>query len=327
MKDLFISDIVTNTPIDSIFIVESPMLKNGGRNKKYINCTLSDRTGKISCRVWGRSQGGPEEVERVFNILNSNEGMAFHIEGESETYNNEILVKITDGVGNLNLPADAGSLSPGDFEYTPYDTKRSRAGITSCILKIEEPSIRGFVGSVIGDADGFFDKPAARKKHHAFRGGLALHTLEVTEIAITASGQMGSVKFDTDILIAGAILHDIGKCKSFDPKGFGFSANASYSLLGHITLAIGMTERYRDLVDESVYEQILHIIQSHHGPYGEIKPQTIEAWTVHFADNMSATIHEVSDDISKIGPGDTGWGENVGGPVFRPGINKKPEYL
>lgn len=318
MKKLFISDITTNSPVDSIFVIESPTLKNGGRNKKYINCTLSDSTGKLPCRIWGRNQGGAVEIENVYNILSSNEGLAFRIEGESETYNNELFVKVTDGVRNLNHPADAGSLSPGDFEYAPYDTKRIRAGITSCILKIEDPSIRGFVGSVTGDADGFFDKPAARKKHHAFRGGLALHTLEVTEIAIAADEQMGSLKFDTDILIAGAILHDIGKCKSFDGKGFGFSANASYSLLGHITPAVGMMEKYRDSVDGPVFEQILHIIQSHHGPYGEIKPQTIEAWTVHFADNMSATLHEVSDDISRIGFGDTGWGESVGGPVFKP---------
>ena len=80
-----------------------------------------------------------------------------------------------------------------------------------------------------------------------------------------------------------------------------------------------MAEKYGVLVDETVLEQIIHIIQSHHGQYGEIKPQTVEAWTVHFADNMSAMLHEVNDDISKIGPGDTGWGENSGGPVFRPG--------
>jgi 3'-5' exoribonuclease len=318
MKELFISEITTNSHVDSTFIVESPAIKNGGRNGKYINCTLSDRTGKLSCRIWGRNQGGAGEVEKVYNILSSNEGLAFHIQGESETYNNELLVKVTDGVEKLNLPADDDSLTPGDFEYTPHDTDRIRAGITSCILKIEDTSIRDLVGSVIGDADGFFEKPAAKKKHHAFRGGLGLHTLEVTEISIAASGHVGNVKFDTDILIAGAILHDIGKCRSFDRKGFGFSANSSYSLLGHIIPAVGMMEKYRTCVDESVFEQIIHIIQSHHGPYGEIKPQTIEAWTVHFADNMSATLHEVSDDISRIGFGDTGWGEKIGGHVFRP---------
>lgn len=323
MKELFISDIKTNSPVNSIFIIESPSLRNGGRLGKYINCILSDKTGKLSCRIWGRNQGGAEEIERIFNILNSKEGAVFHVQGESETYNNELLVRITDGIERLEDPADGDFISPDDFEYTPCDPDRIRAGITSCILKIEDPSVRDFVGSVIGDADGFFEKPAARKKHHAFRGGLALHTLEVAGIAIATAGQMEKLDFDMDILIGGAILHDIGKCRSFDRKGFGFSANASYSLLGHITPAIQMAERYRSSIEEPVFEHILHIIQSHHGPYGEIKPQTIEAWTVHFADNMSATLHEVGDDILRLGLGDTGWGEKSGGPVFRPKPRKQ----
>jgi len=318
MKELFISDIKSNSPVDSIFIIESPSLRNGGRHGKYINCTLSDKTGKLSCRIWGRNLGGAEEVEKIFNGLSSNEGSAFYISGESETYKNELLVRVTDGIEKLSGPATGDFITPDDFEYTPYDIDRIRAGITSYILKIGDPSIRDFTGSVIGDADGFFEKPAAKKKHHAFRGGLALHTLEVTEIAAATPERMGSIDFDRDVLIAGAILHDIGKCRSFDRNGFGFSANASYSLIGHITTGIMMIEEYREMIEEPVMEHILHIIQSHHGHYGEIKPQTIEAWTVHFADNMSAMLHEVSDDISNINPGDTGWGENSGGPVFKP---------
>ncbi|MBN1431710.1 MAG: HD domain-containing protein [Methanomicrobiaceae archaeon] len=322
MKDLFISDIKPNTSVNSIFIVEAPSLRNGGRHGKYINCTLSDRTGKISCRIWGRNSGGAEEIERIFNGLNSNVGSVFHVFGESETYNNELLVRITDGVDSLTEPLNEESVSPENFEYTPFDIGKIRAGITSCILKIEDPSIRDFVGSIIGDADGFFEKPAARKKHHAFRGGLALHTLEVAGIALTNRDRIESISFDRDILIAGAVLHDIGKCRSFDRKGFGFSANASYSLLGHITPGVQMVERHRDKLENGVFEQILHIIQSHHGQYGEIKPQTIEAWAVHFADNMSATLHEVSEDIERIGFGESGWGDKSGGPVFRPESRK-----
>ena len=319
MKEIYISDIRTNSPVNSIFLIEAPTIRKGGRHGRYISCILSDKTGKISCRIWGRNNGGAEEVERIFNTLNSGTGSAYYIEGESETYNNELLVRITDGIERLAEPAAGDFIVPEDFEYTPCDIERIRAGITSYILKIEDPSIRDFTGSVIGTADGFFEKPAARKKHHAFRGGLALHTLEVTEIAAAVPDKIGSVSFDRDILIAGAILHDIGKCRSFDRKGFGFAANPSYSLVGHITQGIMMAEKFGHLIDGTVLEQIIHIIQSHHGQYGEIKPQTIEAWTVHFADNMSAMLHEVNDDISKIGPGDTGWGENSGGPVFRPG--------
>lgn len=318
MKDLFVSDITTDTVIDSFFLVESPVLRNGGRNGKYINCMLSDRTGKISCRIWGRSTGGAEEIERVFRELSSKEGSAFHITGESETYKNELLVRVTEGVERLAKALDGTLIPPEDFEYTPFDIEKIRAGITSYILKIEDSSVRDLVGSVISSADGFFEKPAARRKHHAFRGGLALHTLEVAGIAFSTTEHAENLKFNRDILLAGAILHDIGKCRSFDRKGFGFTANSSYSLLGHITPGVQMMEEYRDKVDEGTYRQILHIIQSHHGQYGEIKPQTIEAWTVHFADNTSATLHEVSDDMAGIGPGESGWGERIKGPVFRP---------
>lgn len=317
MKDLYISGIKTNSSVDSIFIIESPSLRNGGRHGKYISCTLSDKTGKISCRIWGRNNGGAEEVERIFNGLNSNEGSVFYISGESETYKNQLLVRVTDGIERLSLPVDPEMISPDDFEYTPYDIDMIRAGIVTFILKIEDPLIRDFIGRIIGDIDGFFEKPAAKKKHHAYRGGLAHHTLEVLEIAAATPENIIGVDFNKDVLIAGAILHDIGKCQSFERSGFAFSSNASYSLIGHITSGIMITEKYSDLIDEHLLKEILHIIQSHHGQYGEIKPQTIEAWTVHFADNMSAMLHEVSDDISGIGPGDSSWGEMSGSLVYR----------
>ena len=70
-------------------------------------------------------------------------------------------------------------------------------------------------------------------------------------------------------------------------------------------------------MDGQDLSHLLHIVQTHHGEYGDPKPQTVEAWAVHMADNTSAILHEVASDIEDTIPGEGRFGPNVKAPVFR----------
>jgi 3'-5' exoribonuclease len=160
--------------------------------------------------------------------------------------------------------------------------------------------------------------PAAKRRHHAYIGGLAEHTLETAEIALGLAGSVNRVEMDTDVLLAGALLHDIGKASCFRRQGFSFVALPEYTLVGHTALGAAALLRHSAGVDPSRFAHLLHILMAHHGPHGEVKPRTPEAWTVHFADNAGASLRSVCDDVADLAPGEERYqGTRCREPVYR----------
>ncbi|WOF15365.1 HD domain-containing protein [Methanoplanus sp. FWC-SCC4] len=315
-KNLFVRDVKPDNRVDSLFLIENADLKTGKKGK-YLTCTLSDSTGKIPCKIWGRYNGGDQEIEYIYKSLFENAGCVFRISGKADSYNEEIYVSINEGIEYLKNPAESKGINEGDFLFSPADIEGNKKEILHLSESISDEGLRNIVISVLKKTDGFFEKPAAKSKHHDYPGGLCEHTLEVAKISVSISEGISGSNLNRDILIAGAILHDIGKCMNFDRKGLSFQANSLYSLLGHITPALQMLSRYEAFTDKETFGELMHIIQSHHGDYGDIRPQTPEAWAVHFADNISATIHEVKSDLEQVPKGTSTWGKRIEGYVYK----------
>ncbi len=316
MKKIYAESVASNTAVDSYFIIESPSLRTG-RSGKYIACSISDCTGKISCRIWGQYNSGSNQIEDAFRFILNNEGQVFRIAGKADKYNDELVININDGIEYLKNFADPKKVTASDYIYSPADIEENKKKLLSLCNSIANEGIRNLVLTAIKKSDGFFEKPAAKTKHHDYTGGLCEHTLEVAEISLKISESLAGLHLNRDVLLAGAVLHDIGKCMTFEKKGLYYSPNPSYSLLGHITPAMQMLSRYTAFADADTYQDILHIIQSHHGEYAETKPQTPEAWTVHFADNISATVHEISEDLKSAKAGELLWGKRTESFVYR----------
>ncbi|MBP2134557.1 3'-5' exoribonuclease [Methanomicrobium sp. W14] len=315
VKKIYIYSIIPDMAVDSQFVIENPSLKTG-RKGKFISCTISDRTGKLSCRIWGPYGCGRDDIESVSRIITEYEGHIFRISGKADKFNDELTVNINDGLRYLSEPVDEKKVTTSDYIYSPADIDGNKTKIFELIDSIKNDGLKELVHTVIKKSDGFFDKPAARTKHHDYNGGLAEHSLEVAQIALSSCSSICGVRLNRDITLAGAILHDIGKCQSFKRKGLYFASLPAYSLIGHITPAMQTLSRYTSFVDDNTYQELLHIIQSHHGEYGEIRPQTPEAWAVHFADNTSAMLHEVSEDLKTAKKGEILWGKRSEGMVF-----------
>lgn len=316
IKKIYVNSIIPKMAVDSAFLIENPTLRTG-KNNKYIACSISDNTGKISCKIWGQYNSGACDIEEVFNALAENEGQIFRISGKADKYNNDLNINVNDGIEYLKNPVDIKKITPSDYIYSPANIKENRDKILKLCESVKNRGLKDLLQTVIKKSEGFFEKPAAKSRHHDYTGGLCEHTLEVAEISLSIGRNLAGINLNYDILIAGAILHDIGKCQSFDKKGLYYAPNPSYSLLGHITPAMQTLSRYRAFVDEGTYLELLHIIQSHHGEHGETRPQTPEAWIVHFADNISATLHEISEDLKPAERGELLWGKRMDGFVFK----------
>jgi 3'-5' exoribonuclease len=148
---------------------------------------------------------------------------------------------------------------------------------------------------------------AARKNHHARRGGLLDHTAQMLKVAKVLAPLYPEV--DGDLLAAGVIFHDLGKLWENDTgeKGFGSVASRRGELIGHISLGIEVANslwREGEAVEgkswsemkpasDELRDHLLHLIASHHGTkeFGSpVAPKTPEAFLLHHIDNMDARI-------------------------------------
>jgi 3'-5' exoribonuclease len=144
--------------------------------------------------------------------------------------------------------------------------------------------------------------PGSVNGHHAKLGGLLLHVFEVTSIARNMAKTMNA---PTDLVVAGALLHDIGKVEAYEIEGGAFGQTPCGLLLGHVVLGCLMLERRLAATGRSICTpgQLLdlqHMILSHHGAleFGSpVQPMTAEAEIVHWADEASAKANDMMESL------------------------------
>jgi len=144
--------------------------------------------------------------------------------------------------------------------------------------------------------------PASLAGHHSALGGLLKHTAEIVVIA----RQMAKVmKGDPDLVLAGVLLHDIGKLEAYRWEG-SFEYTDTGRLLGHVVLGLRMLERRlaMETAAPCTEEEIVmleHLILSHHGKLefgAPVEPMTPEAEILHFADNTSAKVASFNEAMA-----------------------------
>jgi len=197
--------------------------------------------------------------------------------------------------------------------------------------QIEDEALQQLVNHMLTEhAESFQQFPAARRNHHAYVAGLLEHVLSVTKTALFLAEKYQATypdmqpPLDNGLVVAGAVLHDIGKLREYDcgPEG------AEYSPGGHL---IGHILQGRDMVREAAQEvdiddetllRLEHTIVAHQRlpEYGSPKrPMTPEALLVHYADDIDAKmnmVYRVLRDDALRGPMTSA--KNVlGHPLFR----------
>jgi 3'-5' exoribonuclease len=143
--------------------------------------------------------------------------------------------------------------------------------------------------------------PAARSVHHAYRGGLLEHILQLAASGVSLARQYSA---DPSLVLAGVVLHDIGKLEELEYQHAAEYSTAG-NLLGHITLGVRVVDRLAAEIEgfpEELKIQIEHLVLSHHGSreFGSpVEPMTVEAFILAAVDDLDAKIHQVRRHVAE----------------------------
>lgn len=149
-----------------------------------------------------------------------------------------------------------------------------------------------------GAYDKFILNPAGSRLHHAYIGGLLEHCIDVTALAL-GMGRAAGKGINLDLLICGALLHDLGKIEEISAE-YGFAYTTKGRLLGHIAISTMIVNSYAEKIpeaerDEQLLQELLHILISHHGEHEKGSPvacATKESFIVHYADELNAILNQ-----------------------------------
>ncbi len=294
-KTLFIKDLKKEGEafiFSDIFLVTQKSLLRTNAGKPYLALTLKDATGEIEGRVWDKVP----EISGRFKPLDY-----ALITGSVVSHLGKFQLKVLD-----LKKAEEDTVEPSDFlPSSARPIEMMWKELEKLIDSLKGDEIRKLLERIFSLPDvsmKMMAAPAGKKLHHDWVGGLLEHTLSVAEICDFLSSHYPGV--DRDILIAGALLHDIGKIYelSFD-RGFDYTDEGR--LIGHISLGselVSKISREDNILGEEKEMLLKHIILSHHGEfeYGSPKrPKTIEALIVHMVENMDSKVNAFYSVIKK----------------------------
>jgi 3'-5' exoribonuclease len=224
-------------------------------------------------------------------------GHVVEVTGEVQTYRDRRQLRVASLThvpkGGVDIYALLPSVGPVDRYWQTLDGWRR---------EIEKPRLRAVVDLFYEEDDfrlRYEQCPAAVFGHHAALGGLLKHTTEVAAIGRTVARACGA---DPELVLAGVLLHDIGKLEAYRWSG-PFDTTDAGRLIGHVALGVLMLDRRIDEEPEPPCtdrerELLLHLILSHHGRQewgAPVTPMTLEAEVLHWADNASAKTASVAE--------------------------------
>lgn len=288
MPKLFVSEIQPQMQVDSAFRIADRQLRANRQGNLYLLMQLQDRTGIISGMRWNADE---KLAERFIK------GSYVQVQGASQLHNG-ILQLI---VNQINL-VDEKTLDSADFDSgNRVDVEQLWTKLGEIIATISNETIRKITESFYHDptiAKSFCLAPAGIKTHHAYPGGLLEHVVSLMGLADRVSSHYSVL--NRDLMLAGAMLHDIGKLEELLFEGELTYSDAG-QLLGHLVQGVQMLDaKVRDLsaagfaVDQALVLRLQHIIVSHHGylEHGSPKvPMTVEALAFHYLDEMDAKLN------------------------------------
>jgi 3'-5' exoribonuclease len=170
----------------------------------------------------------------------------------------------------------------------------------------------------------------AKNVHHAYAGGLLEHTLSVSELCMRLCDHYPEL--DRQVLLAGAIFHDIGKAWELS-GGIANDYTDEGRLIGHISIGLEKAEPYllKSGLEPELIMHFKHLVLGHHGTkeWGSpVLPATPEALVLHYADNIDAKLAQVRGLFADFAGDVTGWTPyqtTLGRHMYKPARTPEPE--
>ena len=290
-----IKDFKAGVKIIQPALVRVQKIGNSSNGGVFARGLLEDNSGRIPFICF--------EAGLVDKLRQMEGAEAFMVSGavDINKFSNDMALQVVVQKFDNLLPEDdiTNLLPKGNFNEKEYITR-----LQNLIKTVRNPGLRALLETIFSGAvyDKFIMNPAGMRMHHAYIGGLLQHSVDVAGIAIALAEQIGNV--DKDLVVAGALLHDIGKLREISSQ-IGFPYTNEGRLLGHITMSVMMVQEAaaKLKLPQARLEQLQHILLSHHGDNEKGSPvvcATKEAFIVHYADEIDAIMNqfETYDDKS-----------------------------
>ncbi|MBI2843402.1 MAG: HD domain-containing protein [Armatimonadetes bacterium] len=290
MKNSYISGLHEGVRVDDVFLICSKSLGCKQDGSPYIKLKLSDRTGAIDAIKWDAS-------EQLYAGLTSDD--CIRVRGTVTTYNGRLQIRVD------SLRRHTQEIDPSDFlPRSERDIDDMLACLRKIIESVEHHHLRAVLDYFFSDQDfvsRFSTAPAALRIHHGYIGGLLEHTLSVAELCLLVTSHYPSI--DRDLLVTGAILHDIGKIEEFCwDRTIKYSDSGHF--IGHIVAGTLMVSEAIDSIQEFaplLKLVVKHMIVAHHGQkdWGSPKrPKSIESLILHYLEDMDAKVNTFQQAIA-----------------------------
>jgi 3'-5' exoribonuclease len=295
----FVKDIEEGAEVNGVFLVDSAHRRFTKAKKAYLKLVLADKSGQIESVMWD------ETMEKNPDAYDLRSGDFIDISGRAGvnrfTGKVEVILNLARKIGHEDL--DITDFLP----RTDRDMDELKKELAEVMAEVDDPYIEKLLDKVFKDPElskAFYLAPAAKNYHHAYLGGLLEHSVSVAQLAVLLCRHYDGI--DKSLLIAGALLHDIGKIREFD-----YTTNIDYStegrLKGHIVIGGEIVGKLMDGIrdfPEDLKLHLSHLVLSHQGEleYGAaVRPKTKEAVILNVIDNADAKVNGWMSIAKKYG--------------------------
>ena len=315
MPRRFIAQLGENENLDEVFLVAEKQLRANRNGNLYLQVRLTDKSGSMIGMMWNSN-------DRVHGSFET--GDYLRVEGATQVYNGGLQIILNHVEKMVREKVDESDFAT----LTTDDVDKLVARVSQRLRALGNHDLRNLAECFLMD-EAFMAKystaPAGIKLHHAYKGGLIEHVISLMDLCVAVGGHYDVV--DTDLLVMGAFLHDVGKIEELS-----FERELSYTdagqMIGHVVQGVGILDgKIREAEQLSgepfpkdLQLRLQHMIISHHGQYeyGSPKlPMTLEAIALHFLDNLDSKIQSVTQIINEDANADSNW------TAYNPAMGRK----
>jgi len=282
--------------------VVSKKLQKTKNDKTFLLFTIADKSQSIRAIDWYNAETNNNKIQ-IGDIIK--------VKGKIVYFENRLQINIsneTNSVQKINIM----NINPEKYlQFSNNDLSKLKAKLEHYIETVKDEGIKSLLKQIFlvnsKLTESFLFSPAAIEVHHAYPGGLLEHTVMVTELSLRLYdlyNEDSEICINKDIIIAGSLLHDIGKTEEYVITPSGIEKTEQGELIGHIHLGTKIvyeaSKNITPKIKESDLNHLIHIILSHHGEieYGSpVVPKTIESFIIGLSDNMDSKIAQVKDNI------------------------------
>lgn len=317
MKNLYVADLAQHESqsVTSLFLVQSKQVRSTREGKPYLALRLTDRTGTVEARMW-------DDIAEVESQFDRDD--VVKVEATVESYRGKMQLKL-----KRLRPVQDSEVELADFlPQTEADVEALYSEVLAVARGVANPHLQALLLAVLEDAEvapGLKRAPGAKTLHHAYQGGLIEHVASLCRLCRLVAQNYPEV--DLDLLLTGALLHDIGKVYELSYER-SLDYTTAGNLVGHIALGLELVNRKMDAQEgfpADLRLLVQHLLLSHHGrlEFGSpVTPRFTEAVLLHYLDDLDSKMEAIRSSLkaadSEGREGDwTDWNRSLERPLLR----------